>query len=271
MDKSKKSIGIKGKVLLGCIVLAIVLFISSVISMFEFSGMNDYVSGVISDNIGNINASRDLLSAAEKHNLRLQYGLNGDFADIEESDDHLFIRTFAQLQNTFTDPLEKEAAQAVVYSYAAYMQVVREAPAKWEEGIFVRRDWYYGRLQPIYIKLRENIQHLNFVCQDALIENSRSLQDNYYRSMMPQMVSFLIGLMLVMLFNYYLNYYLINPLLKINKGIKAYRRFNKPYDVQVEGNDELSDLNGTVSDIIDLNKSYKAHIGQLKDKYEKQS
>jgi len=262
--------GIKGKALLGCIVLGVVLFISSIISMFEFSSMNDYVTQVIAENIKSIDASRELLSTAEKHNLSLLYGLSGNYADIESDNDAALATTFADLRNTFINEKEKVAADSVLYAYAAYMQVVREAPVVWEDGPFERRDWYFNRLQPIYLKLREYIQNLNYVSQDTLIENSISLQDNFYRSMMPPMVCFLLGLLLVMLFNYYLNYYIINPLLKVTKGIKGYRKFNKPYNVNLDNEaDELADLNEAVEDMVDLNHSYKQQIQDLKAKLEK--
>lgn len=270
MAKRMNNMGIKGKALLGCIVVGVVLFISSIISMFEFGSMNDYVTQVIADNIRSIDASRELLSTAEKHNLSLLYGISGDYSDIESESDAGIVSTFSDLRNTFTNKAEKVAADSVLYAYAAYMQVVREAPAVWESGAFARRDWYFNRLQPIYLKLRDYIQTLNYVSQDALIENSKSLQDNFYRSMMPPMVSFLLGLLLVMLFNYFLNYYIINPLLKVTKGIKGYRMFNKPYNVNLDNEgDELSDLNEAVNDMVDLNHSYKQQIQTLKSKLEK--
>ena len=70
-----KKLGIKRKVLLGCIVLAIILFFSSLISIFEFTKMNRYVSGVIADNIRSINAARELLSVSEQYNISLMNGL----------------------------------------------------------------------------------------------------------------------------------------------------------------------------------------------------
>jgi len=270
MAKGMKNMGIKGKALLGCIVLGAVLFISSIISLFEFSNMNDYVTQVIAENIKSIDASRELLSVAEKHNLSLLYGLAGDYSDIESESDAAIATSFSDLRNTFTNEDEIVAADSVMFAYAAYMQVVREAPSVWEEGPFARRDWYFNRLQPIYLKLREYIQSLNYVSQDALIENSRSLQDNFYRSMMPPMVSFLLGLLLVMLFNYYLNYYILNPLLKVTKGLKGYRMFNKPYNVNLDNEeDELSDINEAVNDMVDLNRSYKQQIQNLKAQLEK--
>lgn len=270
MAKGLNNVGVKGKVLLGCIILGMILFISSIISMFEFSSMNDYVTQVIADNIRSIDASRELLSTAEKHNLRLMYGISGNYEDIENESDAAIVEKFSDLRNTFTKEEERVAADSVLFAYAAYMQVVREAPTVWEDGQFARRDWYFNRLQPIYLKLREYIQNLNYVSQDALIENSRSLQDNFYRSMMPPMVSFLLGLLLVLLFNYYLNYYIINPLLKVTRGIKGYRKFNKPYNVDLENeNDELADLNEAVKDMVDLNHSYKRQIETLTNKLER--
>ena len=90
-----------------------------------------------------------------------------------------------------------------------------------------------------------------------MILNSQSLQDNFYRSLMPGLISALLGFLMVLLFNYYLNYYLINPLLRISHGIKGYLSFNKNYDVKVEGKDELAELNDRVKDIVDINKSAK--------------
>ncbi|MBQ5529369.1 MAG: hypothetical protein IIT99_02845, partial [Bacteroidales bacterium] len=70
-----KSLGIKRKVLIACIVLAAILFFSSLISIFEFSRMNRYVSAVIADNIRSINTARELLNISEQYNISLMNGL----------------------------------------------------------------------------------------------------------------------------------------------------------------------------------------------------
>ena len=112
-------------------------------------------------------------------------------------------------------------------------------------------------MQPVYAKLKAYIEKLTNDSQDALIHNSQSLQDNFYRSLMPGLISALLGFLMVLLFNYYLNHYLINPILKITRGIKGYLSFNKKYEVKIESNDELAELNDSVNDIIDINKSAK--------------
>ena len=56
-----KEIGIKRKVFYGCVVLGVVLFFSGVISIFEYSTMNDYVSELIGDNIKSINTISQII------------------------------------------------------------------------------------------------------------------------------------------------------------------------------------------------------------------
>ncbi|MDD2294196.1 MAG: methyl-accepting chemotaxis protein, partial [Bacteroidales bacterium] len=146
------------------------------------------------------------------------------------------------------------------YAYTAYMQIVREAEDVWLNDDDVRKDWYFNRLQPVYWRLRDYIRELTKVSQDALIANSQSLQTGFYRSIMPALVSVILGIILVLLFNYFMNYYLINPILKITKGIKDYRQFDKSYDVDLDTDDELADLNHSVKDVVDLNQSLKRRL-----------
>lgn len=254
--------GIKKKVLVGCIVLALVLFFSSLISLFEFSRMNNYVSDLITDNIKSINTARELLTVTEDYNQRLMYGAGGseEQGDISIIKDNTFMSSFNDLRKTFITPQERACADSVIYAYTAYMQIVREAEQIWLSEVDMRKDWYFNRLQPVYWKLRDYIRQLTTVSQNALIDNSQSLQDSFYRSIMPGFVSVLMGMILVLLFNYFMNYYLINPLLKVTQGIKAYRQFDKGYDVVVDSDDELNELNNSVKDIIDLNQSYKRRL-----------
>ena len=261
---SFKSLGIKRKVLIACIVLAVILFFSSLISIFEFSRMNRYVSGVIADNISSINAARELLSVSEQYNISLMNGL------LLENDEELealpvapqeeLVSSFENLSKRFVTPQERAAADSVLYAYAAYMQVVSEAEQMWKQDYVDRQHWFFNRLQPVYLKFRGYMMQLTSICQDALIESSQDVREGTYRSLMPGLVSVLVGLIMMLLLNYYLNYYLINPLLKITGGIKGYRYHGRGYDVKLDNDDELAELNEAVGDIIDQNQSFKREL-----------
>ncbi len=257
-----KTPGIKKKVLLGCIVLAIILFFSSLISIFEFSRMNRYVSAVIADNIRSINAARELLSVSEQYNVSLMNGLVlEDGAEAPEAfpmaPEEELVSSFENLSKRFVTPEERAAADSVLYAYAAYMQVVSEAQDVWMQDFDVRQHWFFNRLQPVYVKFRGYMMQLTSVCQDALIASSQDVREGTYRSLMPGLVSVLLGMLMVLLFNYFLNYYLIDPLLKVTNGIKGYRYYGRGYAVKLENDDELEELNTAVGDLIDQNMSLK--------------
>ena len=170
-----KTLGIKRKVFLGCIVLAVILFFSSLISIFEFVRMNRYVSGVIADNISSINTARELLSVSEQYNISLMNGL------VLENDEELealpiapqeeLVSSFENLSKRFVTPQERAAADSVLFAYAAYMQVVSEAEQMWQQDYTERQHWFFNRLQPVYLKFRGYMMQLTSISQDALIES----------------------------------------------------------------------------------------------------
>ena len=236
------------------------LFFSSLISVFEFTRMNRYVSGLIADNIRSINAARALLSVSEQYNVSLMNGLVIEGTE-SPKDVALFrgeelVASFENMRHSFVTPEEQAAADSVLYAYSAYMQVVSEADQIWQQDYELRQQWYFNRLQPVYLKFRGYMMQLTSVCQDALIENSQDIREGTYRSLMPGLVSVLVGLIMVLLFNYFLNFYLINPLIKINKGVNGYRNYKRDYNVEVDNNgDELDQLNDTVRNLVEEHKS----------------
>lgn len=154
-----KKPGIKRKVLAGCIILAVILFFSSLISIFEFSRMNRYVSGVIADNIRSINAARELLSVSEQYNVSLMNGLvlEGAAEKLEAypvAPQEELVASFEDLSKRFVTTEERAAADSVLYAYAAYMQVVAEADRMWTQDFDARQHWFFNRLQPVYVKFR---------------------------------------------------------------------------------------------------------------------
>ena len=69
-----------------------------------------------------------------------------------------------------------------------------------------------------------------------------------------------IGIVLVFLFNYFINFYFISPLIAITRGIEKYIQFKKSYNVVIESDDELDLLNESVKELIDSNKNLSKHL-----------
>lgn len=263
---------IKRKVGAGFTVLAFILFFSSIVSLFEYTRMNRVLTQQIEENVNSVNIARELIILTEDYNMGVldamsEPDFDGGFvtggpANASNAD---FIKEFGQtmedMRRSFTQMTtfkEKNYADSVLLAYTAYMQVLRESrDLDAEDADFqVRQDWYFDRLQPFYMKLRDYIRSLTNASQQALLENSQRVDETFYRSITPAIASVVVGLLVVILFNYFINFYLINPLIKINKGIQGYRNFRKDYTVAVDNNgDELDQLNSSVRDIIEDHKS----------------
>lgn len=262
---------IKRKVGLGFFVIAVILFFSSIVSLFEFTRMNRVLTRQIGDNVNSVNLGRDLIMLTEDYNL----GVLNAISEYEGGEDALsadethpvrneqFIKDFSgtmeQMRKSFTSRTtfnEMSYADSVLLAYTAYMQVLGEGREIMREEPQARQEWYFERLQPFYVKLRGYIQNLTNASQQALMDNSKKVDATFYRSITPAIASVVVGLLLVMLFNYFISFYLINPLIRISKGIQGYRSHRKPYNVEVDSNgDELDQLNTNVRDLIEDHKS----------------
>ncbi len=249
--------GIRKKISLGFVVIGAILLLSSLIAIYELISMRRSVSSLITDNIASINTSRMLLEVTDEYNFELLRGMGADSSatipDLEH--DMRFADYLSQVKDKFTTGAERQMADTVLYAYTAYMHIMNDAPYIWQGSYQGRRTWYFDKLYPVYMKLRHYIQMLTEVSQQALAENSQNLSDSFYRSIMPGVVAVAIGIVLVFLFNYFLNFYFISPILAISKGISSYLQYRKSYNVNIDNDDELKDLNANVKELIDTNKN----------------
>lgn len=249
--------GIRKKISLGFVVIGAVLLLSSLIAIYELISMRKSVSSLITDNIASINTSRLMLEVTDEYNFCLLRGMGADSAatipDLEH--DTRFSNYFNQVKIKFTTEQERAAADSILYAYTAYIHMINKAPAIWHGDYQGRRNWYFNKLYPVYMKLRNYIQMLSEVSQEALADNSQNLSDSFYRSIMPGVVAVSVGIVLVFLFNYFISFYFIRPILLISKGINNYLQYRKSYNVQIDNDDELSELSSNVKELIDTNKS----------------
>lgn len=260
MKIKKVKLGIRGKVIISSIVIMLVLILSAGITFFEFARMSNTTSILISNNIQSINISRNLINLCDQYHSAVFQIISADnikqnpaLYSVEEVESDLI-----DLQSVISTEDEFAMADSVRYAYSAYMQVVHESDNKWYRTQDERLDWYFNNLQNIYEILRGYMQKLAGCSQIALTDNYDNLRDIYSRAIVPGLVAISAGILLMLLFNYFLNIFVIGPLLKMHKGIKDYRERNKSYNVVIEkGGDQLQEMNELVKDIIEENKSLR--------------
>ena len=247
---------IKRKISLGFVVIGTILLVSSAISIYEFIRMRNNVANLINDNIAAINTAKALQEVSDEYSFNLLEAL-GDESSLlilRDKDDNRFSEYLTDIRDNFTTEQEKQYADSVLFAYTSYIIIMNEAPTVWQGDYAGRRSWYFNKLHPVYMKLRGYLQKLSLTSQEALTENSITMTDSFYRSIMPGVVAVMVGLVLVMLFNYFINFYFVNPVQKISMGLSDFLYRKRSYNIVVDTDEELQDLNENVKELVELNK-----------------
>ncbi len=252
--------GLRKKVVLASLVLVFMLLLSGMIAFFEFGRMSRQVSEFIADNVTSVEISRSLLNLCDRYNSSLFQSLNEDrlssVPEILPAD--VFEEDIALLRSTVRSKAERNLVDTVRYAYSAYMQVALDVDHIWLQPKDIRTHWYFENLQKSYDELRMYLQKLSSHSQGALTSNYDSLKASYYRSIMPGVVAIGASIILVILFSYFLNIYVLKPVLKMHKGIRDYRDYHKKYDVSFDyGGDQIQQMNEDLKEILDDNNIRK--------------
>ncbi|HIZ88284.1 MAG TPA: hypothetical protein IAC03_09065 [Candidatus Coprenecus pullistercoris] len=262
MPKFKKiKLGVRSKILAASFVIVMMLMLSGIMAFFEFGRMSRYISTLISNSIQSVDLSRNLLNTCDRYHSELfrQIGEDGLLAQPETIPTEEFEASIAKLYTVLSSKEESAMADSVRYAYSAYMQVSNEVEYMWLAPQEDRMNWYFNRLQAVYEKFRSYLQRLSDSSQTILTDNYNSLQDSYYRSIMPGVVANAASIVLIVLFNYFLILYVIRPIVRMAKGIREYRQYGKRYDVTFDyGGDQIQAMNEEIKEIIDENKSTKS-------------
>jgi len=247
--------GISNKINLGFLVVGFVLFLSSLVSIFEIGRIRRSVGDVISVNVENINISSQLLEVTDQNIFALlsQIGITTDsLLEMESIYDARFNNYLQATRTTLTTDQEMALTDSIVYAYAAYMQILNEARSVWQENEYVqRRGWYSQRLYPTYSRLRKYVQDLISLEQELLHQNTQLIQDGFYRSLMPGVIAVASSILLLFLLSYFIRIYLILPLRQIRLGVKNTLLFKTKYQVKLPSDDELAELNESITKLCD--------------------
>lgn len=234
-----------------------ILLVSSIVSVVEFRRMSTHVSDLIEDNITTINLSTALLMNIDEYNLKILATVGkADSITVSNFDARPYLSTSDSLINELAcfENLQLDSLRA---AYDAYIREAVQLDKVLVNDFVDTRDWYFKSLLSKYNHLRASQQQFNTRIYRDLEANSVSFDDNFYRSIMPGTVSVLAGIALCLLLLFFIMIYYVRPLSKMVTALKNYRQFGQPYRNSFEGDDQLQDLNETISDMVDENMNLK--------------
>ena len=277
--KSKKELklGISPKLSLSLGAIATVLLLSSVISVMEYTKMSRYVSEGISKDINSINVARQLSDVANEYNLDIlalignepsnEPGSDGAVGSaLPDFDADSFLEKCDRLRSALKESNSSTLALAdsVEYSFAAYMLTSLEFKEVYSSDFIDTREWYFDRLQPRYQRLRRSIDLLSQAIYEKLNNKSEDFDSGYYRSIMPGIVTAGVGLVLVLMLLFFLQFYYVKPLNRIATALKLHSIQSRKYTVDFEGDDQLKQINDGIRSLSEDNDQLRRRITALK-------
>lgn len=247
--------------------LAAILLLSGIISILEYRRMSDYVSELIASNIESINLSQRLSDITQEYDQQmLAVVVTNDISLMPDFDPDMFVAQADSLKNSIKSPAALEMVDSVVLSFNAFMGTSLKFDEVFLADSVDTGEWFFGTLQPRYGKFRDDINVLNEAIHEDLQTNSADFDAGFYRSIMPGVVSVGAGLLLIFLLLYFIMVNYVNPIYKISEGLGAYKTNGRKYTYSFDGDDQLSDINAAVKDLVEENIELKQRVKSLKER-----
>ena len=255
------------KLTLSLSAIAVVLMLSSIISIIEYRRMSNYVSELIADNINSINVAQQLTNVVDEYNLDILTVIGDEtISTLPDFDQKAFVAYCDSLKVSMTEKKLLPLADSVLYSYSAYMLTSLELNDVLLSDFIDSRTWYFDRLQPVVGRLREDIDDLSLAIYNDLEKNSVAFDNGFYRSIIPSAVAVSVGILLVLLLLFFILAYYVKPIYKMLDSLDNYRSFNRKHNYTFEGDDELTDLNAGILELTEENSQMRRRLKEIKSK-----
>jgi hypothetical protein len=145
--------------------------------------------------------------------------------------------------------------ESIKLKYNAYKEL-------WERPIVetVREgniEWYFQELHTLFLSVKESLNELIDLNDKMMYQTALALKNRSNRAIMPGVVAMLSALGFTFMFTYFVNYYMVSPIIKITERIERFISRKTPFDVKIETKDELYDLTQAIEHLCELSPKEK--------------
>lgn len=265
-NRAEKRPSLKKKVYLSLGALAAMLLLSGVLSILEYRRVSTYVSDLIASNINSIVLSQTLSDLTQEHNHKmLSVVVLNDISLMPELDDLPFASVADSLRTTFTSQNAQPMLDTVVTSFNDFVKTSKKFDEVFLADTVNTGEWFFSTLQPRYNSLIQDLGKLNELIHQDLKENSENFDAGFYRSIIPGVVSVCAGLLLIFLLLYFTMSNYVKPIYRISEGIDSYRQSSRRHAYTMDGDDQLSNINTGVTELIEENLQLKHRLKAIRE------
>lgn len=246
--------GIRKKISLGFVCLAVMLAFSGAISVAELTRMSGYTRELLETSSVSMSLSKRMLDAAQRENIAmLQMIVLG-----ETDYDPAFLMAREDFQSVLDEAEDKETdREGLAVIKAAWQNYDKLLGNFFDEQANTDIRWFLDVYTTAYDQLTASIKNNMVSSQNALAMRAWELRSNAYRALTPGIITLGVGILMILMFAFLIDFYYTRPILGITKGLKDFISFNLPFNVKAEGRDEIRTLRDAVEELIALFKNKK--------------
>lgn len=248
--------GIRLKIITGFIILASLLVISGLISIYELTKLGNSVNTLINDNYRSIDYSKQMSLSLEQQKKAIIMAINGEnekaisLFNISKKE---FENNLRNAANNLTVPGEISYVDSIALIFSNYTPIAEAFINDPKHNINI----YLNDIQPRVWSIQNKVNELLTINQQSLLQTATLLEKSPYRSILPGLIVVITSIVFSIIFNYMISYYMIKPIIRITKSINDFVKYKKPFDVTVETKDELNDLKESVKNLITVKSIQK--------------
>lgn len=241
---------IKVKIIMGFVILASLLGISGMISIYEFTKLGNAVTTLLDDNFRSIDYARQMEACLKEQKRNFLESIEHRSAPSFERYDSAKVRfeeNLALAANNLTQPDEFAYVDSIAQSYR---QLVALSDSLMAYHRFISLRSYLGEVLPRIEQVEAEILDLLALNEQKLVQTATMLHGNPLRTILPGLLIIVSSIAFSIIFNYMINHYLINPVVRITRGIDNFLKYRRPFNVPLEVQDEVFALREAVRSLI---------------------
>lgn len=246
---------IRAKIMLGFLILAVMLAAAGAVSIYELKTMGASVQALLDDNYRSITAAKKMIESLERQDSGMLLLLSGKWKTGRQTiraADKNFRQALETAANNLTVAGENARVEKIRKAYNAYSRL-------WDQPISGTSregnlDWYFQDAHQAFKTVKAAVQDLMAINDHAMYKTASGLKNRAHRAVMPGVIAILSALVFTVLFNYFVNIYIVNPILSIIRAINGFTASDEPIHVKIDTNDELADLADSISNLAAMSK-----------------
>jgi len=248
--------GIRLKIITGFVILASLLVISGLISIYELTKLGNSVNRLLNDNYRSIDYSREMSSSLEKQKKALIMAINGDIDKanslFNESKGE-FEESIRKAANNLTVPGEINFVDSIAIAFSNYTVSASDFINNQNHNISL----YLNDIQPKIWVIQNKVDALLTINQQNLNQTATLLEKSPYRTILPGLIVVITSIIFSIIFNFMISHYMLKPIIRITKSINDFVKFKKPFEVNIETKDEMNELKEAVKNLTTIKSLQK--------------